>query len=64
MKFTEEELAYLHETIDMYQSRNEGAYKYRKLRKNSWTLEDREEAKKMATFLKNLLDKIEYFQNH
>tara|TARA_B100001057_G_scaffold441059_1_gene475386 strand:- start:731 stop:922 length:192 start_codon:yes stop_codon:yes gene_type:complete len=63
MKFTDEELVFLHETIQVYKARCEGATN-RKLRKNSWTLEDREEVKKMATFHKKLLEKIEYFQSH
>ena len=61
MKFTNEELDYLHDTIKVYKSRCEGAIN-RKLRKNSWTIEDREEVKKMAIFHKNLLEKIEHLQ--
>ena len=61
VEFTKKELKELHDIIEICKWKSEIAVK-RKLRKNSWELQDRKSSIKRLAFLKILLEKIERLQ--
>tara|TARA_R100000231_G_scaffold12747_2_gene14348 strand:+ start:1540 stop:1785 length:246 start_codon:yes stop_codon:yes gene_type:complete len=61
VEFTKKELKELHDNIKICKSKSEIAVE-RKLRKNSWELQDRKSSIKRLAFLKILLEKIERLQ--
>ena len=61
VEFTKKELKELHDIIEILKSKSEIASE-RKLRKNSWELQDRKNSIKRLAFLKILLEKIERMQ--
>ena len=61
MKFTKEELDYIHINIEISLTTVRGL-QLKKFRKNSWTPQDKERAIKKEVFLRTLLEKIEHLQ--
>jgi len=61
MKFTKEELDYIHTDVKINLSRVRGL-QLKKFRKNSWTPQDKEMVIKREVFLKAILEKIEHLQ--
>tara|TARA_R100001460_G_scaffold80287_1_gene121261 strand:+ start:346 stop:552 length:207 start_codon:yes stop_codon:yes gene_type:complete len=61
MKFTKEELDYIHTDVKINLTKVRGL-QLKKFRKNSWTPQDKERVIKREVFLRTILDKIEYLQ--
>lgn len=61
MKFTKEELDYIHTDVKINLTKVRGL-QLKKFRKNSWTPQDKERVIKKEDFLRTILEKIEHLQ--